>query len=57
MSQINVDIVAPFTSGSDFVTVNGMNAAYTSSDTIQLTNGTWPDKSPAVSSAAKSVDV
>ena len=50
MSQINVDIVAPFTSGSDFVTVNGMNAAYTSSDTIQLTNGTWPDKSPAVSS-------
>jgi hypothetical protein len=50
MSQINVDIVEPFTSGADFVTVNGMNAAYTSSGTIQLTNGTWPDKSPAVNS-------
>jgi hypothetical protein len=50
MSQINVDIVAPFTSGSDFVTVNSMNVAYTSSGTIQLVNGTWPDKSPAVNS-------
>jgi hypothetical protein len=50
MSQINVDIVAPFTSGSDFVTVNSMNVAYTSAGTIQLVNGTWPDKSPAVNS-------
>jgi hypothetical protein len=50
MSQINVDTVVPFTSGSDFVTVNSMNVAYTSAGTIQLVNGTWPDKSPAVNS-------
>jgi hypothetical protein len=50
MSTINVDIVDPFTSGSDFVTVNSMNVAYTSAGTIQLVNGTWPDKSPAVNS-------
>ena len=50
MSTINVDIVDPFTLGSDFVTLNGMNVAYTSSGTIQLVNGTWPDKSPAVNS-------
>jgi len=50
MSTINVDIVDPFTLGSDFITLNGMNVAYTSSGTIQLVNGTWPDKSPAVNS-------
>lgn len=50
MSQINVDIVEAFTSGSDFVTVNDLNVAYTSDGTIQLVNGTQADKSPAVSS-------
>lgn len=50
MSQINVDIVEAFTSGADFVTVNDLNVAYTSDGTIQLVNGTWPDKSPAIAS-------
>jgi hypothetical protein len=49
MSQINVDIIEPFTSGSDFVALNGMNAALTPDNTIQLTNN-YPDKSPAISS-------
>jgi hypothetical protein len=49
MSQINVDIIEPFTSGADFVALNGMNAGLTPDNTIQLTNN-YPDKSPAISS-------
>jgi hypothetical protein len=39
MSQINVNIIEPFTSGSDLVTVNGIICSTPSSGTIQLTSG------------------
>jgi len=39
MSQINVDIIEPFTGGSDLVTVNGIICSTPSSGTIQLTSG------------------
>jgi len=37
MSQINVDIIEPFTGGSDLVTVNGIICSTPSSGTIQYT--------------------
>jgi hypothetical protein len=39
MSTINVDIIEPFTGGSDLVTVNGIICSTPSSGTIQLTSG------------------
>lgn len=39
MSTINVDIIEPFTSGSDLVTINGVICSTPSSGTIQLTSG------------------